>query len=186
MAADTAAQVTAYATVAGAAFLALAAAVAFVELRRAARARETEILLNIAWRWLDPTISESIAANLREEPDALRGLLVKPHEELTDDERDKWRLLLPGVNFLEAIGYLEEDRDAIKLRDIEAFWGNSILQLWNRWEPAVVILRQQPKQGEGALATLERLAKRVRRQRERRIARSGLTEMLRGVRGWDR
>jgi hypothetical protein len=171
VAADTAAQVTAYATLADAAFLALAAAVAFLELRRAARARETEILLNIAWRWLDPTISESVAANLREEPEALRALLVKPHEELTYDER-------------EAIGYLEEDRNAIKLRDVEAFWGNSILQLWNRWEPAVVVLRQQPKQGEGALVTLERLANRVRRQRERRVARAGLKDMFRGLRRW--
>lgn len=138
-------ELVAWGTVAGAAFLGLAAGLGWIELRRGAQARETAVLLDLALRWLDPWVVDAIQASNRETSQTVRTLAETPVANRTPEEQEKWLLLQRLPNFLEAIGYLERDRSAIKVRDVEGFWGSQIAFVWDLWELSIKeVLR--PKQ----------------------------------------
>jgi hypothetical protein len=167
-------------TGAGAFFLGLAAFIGILELRRGARARETALLLDLSLRWSGTWLAESVQANASESAQSVRALAEKPRPERTTEEREKWLLLLRVTNFLEAVGYLESQRSAIKIRDLERFWGTNITFVWETWEPSVThVLRSQ--QSPAALSHLESLATKVRRHRDRRERRERLRALLRAL-----
>jgi hypothetical protein len=172
-----AADITAWGTIAGAAFLGLGAVAAWLELRRGAQARETSLLLDLAFRWMEPQMVESLNANRAETQNSLRSLIEK--ETLSDTEREKWLMLQYVPNFLEAVGYLEKKRSAISVRDVEGFWGSQIIFVWKLWEPTVQeVLRPT---SDTALLSFEELSKKVIRYRERRLRREQIGRLLRAA-----
>lgn len=166
-------------TVAGAAFLGAAALFTWIELRRGARARETALLLELAFRWLDPWFAESLSQSDKETVDSLRSLLetVQAGNE-TDAESERWLLLTRAPNFLEQVGYLERRRSAIKIADVEGFWGSQVLRLWRLWEPSIPTLRNR---SDTVLLEFETIATKVRRFRERRVKRERIRALLRSL-----
>ena len=118
-----------------------------------------------------------MAANRKETQQSLGSLLETA--DLSDEERARWVVLQRVPNFLEAIGYLEQHRSAIKVADVEGFWGSQIIFIWNLWESSVKeVLREESKT---AFLNFEDLAEKVRRYRDRRIRRERLRELLRAV-----
>jgi hypothetical protein len=169
--------ITAWGTVAAAVFLALGALVAWIEIRRGAKARETALLLDLAFRWLDKPMVESMGATRQATRESVRSLVEK--DVLSEDERTTWNTLQRVPNFLEAVGYLEQHRAAIKVRDVEGFWGSQIIYVWCLWEPSVRdLLRPERKT---AFLNLERLATKVDRYRKRRMRRERIRELLRAL-----
>ena len=118
-----------------------------------------------------------MAANRKETQQSLGSLLETA--DLSDEERARWVVLQRVPNFLEAIGYLEQHRSAIKVADVEGFWGSQIIFVWDLWESSVKeVLREESKT---AFLNFEDLAEKVRRYRDRRIRRERLRELLRAV-----
>jgi hypothetical protein len=167
----------AWGTVAGAIFVGLGALAAFWEIRRGARARETALLLDLSFRWLEKPMVESMRANRKENQDSLKSLISTDPLSKTDAKR--WVELQLVPNFLEAIGYLERNRSAIRVSDVEGFWGSQIMYVWRLWEPAVRddLRDERPT----VLFNLEMLARKVRRYRERRLRRERLRKLLRAA-----
>jgi hypothetical protein len=164
-------------TIAGAVFLGFAAYFTWLELRRGARARETGLLLELAFRWTEREMTESMTANSAATRSSLRSLIEK--KTLSASERDDWLRLQRVPNFLEAVGYLERNRSAIHVRDAEGFWGSQIIDLWKLWEPTVYeVLR--PK-SDTALLNFESLSKKVIRYRARRLRREEIRNLLRAA-----
>jgi hypothetical protein len=172
--------VTAWGTVAGAAFLGVGALAAWIELRRGARARETRILLDLVFRWLEQSMVQSMHAMRQESSDTVRSLIEKLESNtLSEEDAAKLTELQRVANFFETIGYLERNRSAITVRDMEGLWGTTIIRIWKLWEPSVTrVLRRDRRP---VFLYLELLATKVDRYRERRLRRERLKELFRAA-----
>ena len=126
---------------------------------------------------MEPEMTESLTANTAATQNSLRSLLEK--ETLSTSEREDWLRLQRLPNFLEAVGYLERNRSAIHVRDVEGFWGSAIIDVWKLWEPSIHdVLR--PK-SDTALLNFESLSKKVIRYRARRLRREEIRNLLRAA-----
>jgi len=140
--------------------------VARKELRGGEQTRFSELIADLSRRWDEPLLSRARLALTGLDEDDLTDLMLRTWEKkVTLPERRIFYQIQALPNFIETLAVIEYDVEGLSLKTIDALWGSQIIGDWERWKPAVLLLRTEVGD-DTTYANFELLAKRLRWYRD--------------------
>ncbi len=163
---DWASATTAIATVATALILLVTAILALRSLADARRTRDGQLVVDLARRWDEPLIVQSLEMLGNHSSDALAELVRKvyeSHQAATDAELEEFQVLCAAPVLIDMIGVLESE-GVISAGIIYKMWGPLIVTAWSAWCDAVKVMQgldDNPQPTNPPFVYFERLIPRL-------------------------
>ena len=121
--------------------LAVLAFYALGSLGHAKRARHAQLIVDLTRRWDELLYREQMILVLT--PRRLQALVRLVYGGRPSKKaRDEFLHLIQLPSLLETIGVLVE-QDALDVEIVDQLWGETIVDLWDRWAPAVKELQER-------------------------------------------
>ena len=146
--------------------LALSAILAIRQLGEAERTRYSELIATMTGRWSNRDLVRARLQMSKRQADEIRELVERMWgQTATHDDEALFYELIALVNFMEVIAVIEDRVEGLTIPAIDELWGGAILSAWDKWEPAIQVMREQDHAGQAGVG-FQRLAEKVQNHRD--------------------
>lgn len=143
----------------------LSAFFALMQLRESEKSRYAALAADLTRRWDEDVVANSRRfGSLHTADDVLRIIEANYAAGTSDDDIEAFYKLQALPNFIEGIAAIEDEFGGLSIPLTDRLWGGVIIRTWDRWSPAVDVVRKQPGY-EQAFKNFESLAIELRDRR---------------------